>query len=1242
MNTKFLEYHLINSLKYQLVFFLCLLSMLSFSQIDKNGSVSIIEPNAASFAKFIDNPVNNFNGSADITIPVYTLKNGQIEIPITLRYNTSGIKVSEEASMVGLGWNLNVGGVITHNVVGALDTPQEYTNLETIYPSMYSPGPSEHWFWQHQYLIPKVYPLDYFSYINSLPYTYSYILIDEMVENAHNATYAEKGQPDIYYFTFLGYSGKFFIDYRDGSIHIMEKDQDIKFVNYEANDGQMYWKALTPDGTWFYFQLRTKTTSNCIDINSFSYHLTKVVFPNGRILSLEYESFGVATLGNQLISYFKQDVESYNPFRKSYSSGNTSYSMMYDVVLLSQIKFDNSNESINFHYNPREDIPAQSNSCSDFNVGDRQLDTIVVSNNTSIHEKTFLFDYYNFISEDEGNVWDDGASPERRKRLKLLSFGEDGKPRYNFYYSDIELPSKLSYAQDYWGYYNGKTDNTSLLANFWSFYHLNEPPSAEILPWTIISEGGSRVCDTNFVEAGTLTKIEYPTGGYMNIDYESNSFTNYYYPSASQIEEYHQIIDDQTVNINRAAWHERFENNTNTNEPYFFDIETTSKVIINYTFNWDTQNSNYQDINGAYVKVATRDPVYNYPLETIDIIYVHYQDYPPVQGQFEEITLEPGHYGLYTSLPPPGEPGKRLTVQADINIRPIAYVFPDDFGSISYGGGIRVKSIKQMDNDKLNLYTKYDYHDGKLMSPIELYTSHYQTTFEYFTDQYYVTDIFLKNFNYVNKSSSSNIQLSYDASGGLVGYPEVNVQRLSDIPTENYGYEKYSYYWALPLHSLTLPNIPSPLNGKIERHQIFNSKGNEIFRKEYAYELEELHRYYGFKPHWNRYWDDILRYSLISNRINLSSSTELYFDEMGLPYGEKAFDYTYNSSNLLASVIENTSDNNKTLITNNIYVADIENPSQLYSDMIEMNRISPLISKTISRNENGSLADIYKIEYEYDYLPPIHFDNDIFFPTISSEIAEYPTGDNNDPIVTELNHDNLGNIIEISKQNNQTLCYIWGYNYEFPVAKITNSTLTESGHTSFENNELNGWTKYDANTFETTAENVFTGKASMKVTGYGPFQIFTVGSNAETHSGYKASVWVKGKGAYLHIEVNGEWSTHVRVNNEFNDGLWHKLELELPRHKIQPYFSQGVNLKIKAYVGNGSSTSYFDDIRFHSSDAQMTTYTHEPLIGVTSISNENNKPEYYTYDSNGRLESIKDFEGNIIKKNYYYYRTEGQ
>jgi hypothetical protein len=82
---------------------------------------TIPTPNVASFTKYGEIPVSEYTGVPDITIPVYTLKDGPVNMPITLRYNASGIKVEEQSDWIGLGWNLNVGGQITHIIIGQDD-----------------------------------------------------------------------------------------------------------------------------------------------------------------------------------------------------------------------------------------------------------------------------------------------------------------------------------------------------------------------------------------------------------------------------------------------------------------------------------------------------------------------------------------------------------------------------------------------------------------------------------------------------------------------------------------------------------------------------------------------------------------------------------------------------------------------------------------------------------------------------------------------------------------------------------------------------------------------------------------------------------------------------------------------------------------------------------------------------------------------------------------------------------------
>ena len=55
-------------------------------------------------------------------------------------------------------------------------------------------------------------------------------------------------------------------------------------------------------------------------------------------------------------------------------------------------------------------------------------------------------------------------------------------------------------------------------------------------------------------------------------------------------------------------------------------------------------------------------------------------------------------------------------------------------------------------------------------------------------------------------------------------------------------------------------------------------------------------------------------------------------------------------------------------------------------------------------------------------------------------------------------------------------------------------------------------------------------------------------------------------------------------------------------------------------------------------NAQITTYTYDPLIGVTSITPPSGIREIYKYDSANRLENIKDVNGKLLKEFKYNYK----
>lgn len=69
----------------------------------------------------INTPTDKYTGVVDIEVPLYEINTGSGALPISLHYLTTGIRVKEISSIVGLGWELRAGGKITRVVKGQPD-----------------------------------------------------------------------------------------------------------------------------------------------------------------------------------------------------------------------------------------------------------------------------------------------------------------------------------------------------------------------------------------------------------------------------------------------------------------------------------------------------------------------------------------------------------------------------------------------------------------------------------------------------------------------------------------------------------------------------------------------------------------------------------------------------------------------------------------------------------------------------------------------------------------------------------------------------------------------------------------------------------------------------------------------------------------------------------------------------------------------------------------------------------------
>jgi len=86
--------------------------MMSQAQTDL-PSVIPPSPTVSSLMRFEEVPVDYYTGVPDINIPLTSKQvNGEIQVPLSLRYNPMGVRVDERSGWTGTGWALDAGGTI--------------------------------------------------------------------------------------------------------------------------------------------------------------------------------------------------------------------------------------------------------------------------------------------------------------------------------------------------------------------------------------------------------------------------------------------------------------------------------------------------------------------------------------------------------------------------------------------------------------------------------------------------------------------------------------------------------------------------------------------------------------------------------------------------------------------------------------------------------------------------------------------------------------------------------------------------------------------------------------------------------------------------------------------------------------------------------------------------------------------------------------------------------------------------
>lgn len=520
-------------------------------------------PQAASLGSYGAKSINMFTGKPDINIDLYTLRQGDFSLPISLSYNTDLVKPNEHPGIMGLGWSLFSGGAITRSVRGGVD---EYLPSSSSYQrqSYYDDfGVLNRDDWNSQ------------DFLHTLSTGLRSAFATGLYE------YRAFPSPDQFHFNVNGMAGSFYKDHEGKWVVSSSDNIDIRITDSVVRDytiteqiygdehiqrnsavkriiygftltddkGYKYIFGMAPNSIEFSANADGAIAENYGNFIAKTWFLTKIIAPNSnQHIDFSYTFDNRPVL--QLYSTFAGGKTYVCRDEKKYNQQYYSIVRNYNVYIAS-IKTEDV--EINFYKSHSNDL--------DFKV--KELSETSSNNPWALYAAEygpfgsgFLAGYAQakhwykldsiVVKSPMSGARIYKAVPDYLEvptsRLYLTGLNEygtndDDMKSYEFGYSSVALPEYATMEVDHWGFYNGK--------NFFS----SEAPSQGL--WYSLGQFNNVFplykepsIDLAISSAGYLNKITYPTKGTDYIIYEQNNYSSYVQANPTSLS--FNVLNNQT------------------------------------------------------------------------------------------------------------------------------------------------------------------------------------------------------------------------------------------------------------------------------------------------------------------------------------------------------------------------------------------------------------------------------------------------------------------------------------------------------------------------------------------------------------------------------------------------------------------------------------------------------------------------------------------------------------------------
>lgn len=453
--------------------------------------------------------VDPLTGNATAVLPLYAINAGGITIPVNLVHNGGAVKVQDSEQNCGMGWNLSVDWSVQRITRGLPDDLVSVTRNGWLTAS-------------NALSVQNFSPSADNSQATCADETTDWNFLE-------GRAYTKDTEPDLFYFQAPGISGEFvfdasgiprFLNLQDLTVDVTKNaNQEITKFTIKTSNGLVYTFATTQS-----IQRKSEVWKNAVPdyfLTDYNQYKDELSF----ISTWHLTSIRSTVTGVRASFTYQPSYESFQSDFKVKILENSQVDTLYYIRDKITPKYLHS-------------ISLKGHTITLARDG-FQIVNLTIEEATSNDKREYEFDYGQVKSAAD-------TYPVRYvKFLRVVKQRDACNPlrAYTFSYTDVnfttgttDIPLHKGWGQDWFGYYNGANTNKNIPTIY--FYsgetgarRFRTTPLPGVTPTQVIS-GLDRQVSTTHADFGSLSQINYPTGGFENIAYEPHS-----YYDASSLEE---------------------------------------------------------------------------------------------------------------------------------------------------------------------------------------------------------------------------------------------------------------------------------------------------------------------------------------------------------------------------------------------------------------------------------------------------------------------------------------------------------------------------------------------------------------------------------------------------------------------------------------------------------------------------------------------------------------------------------